>query len=251
MSAKCLNCQTSLQGSFCHHCGQKSSTHRITFSKFIQHDLVHGIFHLDKGVLYTLKTLIYSPGYAARSFLEGKRVMHYNIFALFIIIIALKTLVDLQIAPGEVFKSADAPAHQADETINNAIHHYYKLFYLLIIPLLSAFSFMLFKRLRFNFVEHLVLNAFMLAGGFFYALVFSLLEYLANINDLGIYGLFLIGFYILVGYYQATRGTYSFMGYLWRTLLALILFVASLVFILFAIIVIFYGGNFSGMINVS
>ncbi|HOZ87736.1 MAG TPA: DUF3667 domain-containing protein [Bacteroidia bacterium] len=251
MSAKCLNCQTTLQGSYCHHCGQKSSTHRITFSKFVQHDLIHGIFHLDKGVLYTLKSLIYSPGYAARTFIQGKRVMHYNIFALFIIIIALKTLVDLQIAPGEVFKSSNAPAQQSDEMINTAIRHYYKFFYLLIIPLLSAFSFTLLRKLRFNFVEHLVLNAFILAGGFFYALVFSLVEYLANIPELRIYGLLFIGFYILVAYYQATRGTYGFIAYFWRSLLALILFVASLLVIFLAIIVVFYGGNFNGMITLS
>jgi hypothetical protein len=53
--------------------------------------------------------------------------MHHNIFALFIII-AQKTLVDLQFAPGGVLKSTKAPAHQSDAMINSAIRHYDKLF---------------------------------------------------------------------------------------------------------------------------
>ena len=250
MSAHCLNCETPLQGSFCHHCGQKSSTHRITFAKFVQHDLLHGIFHLDKGVLYTLKTLIYTPGYAARDFLKGRRVMHYNIFALFIIIVALKTLVDLQISPEGVFYSDEKSVKQTDELINGAIQHYYKLFYLLSIPLLSCFSKLLFKKTSYNFVEHIVLNSFLLAGALFYSLLVSLFEFLTGISTLEVYGAGFMVIYVLAGYYQATNGLYSFFDYLWRALLVVALFLLSLILVLFAVIVFFYGGTFEGQISV-
>lgn len=250
MRVSCLNCQTPLQGSFCHQCGQKSSTHRITFSKFIQHDLIHGLFHLDKGVLYTLRSLLYSPGYAAKSFIEGKRVMHYNIFALFIIVVALKTLVDLQVSPNEVFQSTKVPNQDADKVINGAIRHYYKLLYLLIIPILSLFSNLLLRKLKFNYTEHLVLNAFLLSGGFFYALLFSLFEFFTGAENVSVYGMGFIAIYIMLGYYQASYGHYHFLNYFWRSLLILILFLSLLFMVLCAIIYSFYGGVFEGLISI-
>lgn len=251
MSGRCLNCEAELHGPFCHNCGQKSSTHRITFSKFIGHDLVHGVFHLDKGIFYTLRTLIFTPGQAARSFLMGKRVKHYNIFALYVIIITLKSVIDYQLFPEETFMSNNAAHKHSDEVLNNTVHHYYKLLYLLIVPLLAAFSFMILKRLKYNYTEHIVLSCFFLTGAFFYALLLSVIAYCSGARDFIIYGLFLVPFYLLMGFYQATIGEYSFLGFLWRSLLLILLFLASLMLALILIIVIFYNNNFEGSIGFS
>ena len=101
--------------------------------------------HLDKGILYTLKSLVFNPGYTIRSFLAGKRVMHYNIFALFIIVIAIKTLIDYHVSDSDMFNSLKNK--DTDVRINEAVDHYYKFFYLLSIPLLSIFSYLFSKRL--------------------------------------------------------------------------------------------------------
>jgi len=155
----------------------------------------------------------------------------------------------MQVAPGDLFESSAKVQRQSDEILNEGIHHYYKLIYLLIIPLLSAFSFLFFKRLKFNYTEHIVLNAFLLAGGFFYALIFSVVEYLTGIEDLRIYGLFLIAIYTMLGYFQVTRADYSFFAYLIRALSVVLLFIASLLVILAAIVIIFYDGQFEGTIR--
>ena len=93
-NGRCLNCENKLRGRFCHNCGQKADTHRITLPTFVKHDLVHGVWHVDNGIFYTLRKLVFKPGYAARAFLEGRRVKHYNIFALFIIVVTLKVLLE-------------------------------------------------------------------------------------------------------------------------------------------------------------
>lgn len=248
MSKHCLNCNSSLAGPYCHKCGQKASTHRITFTHFIKHDLLHGVFHLDKGILYTLKCLIFNPGYTVRSFLNGKRVLHYNIFALFVIVIALKTLVDYQISDGHIFNSIDK--QNTDKKINEALDHYYKFFYLLSIPLLSVFSFIFSRRLKYNYTEHIVFNCFLLTGGFFYALLISLFCYLTGIGDSVLLSALLITVYILLGYYQATAGVYSFLGFLWRILAILATFLIALTLVLFLIILFAYGGRFEGEIMI-
>lgn len=248
ITGTCLNCETALVGKFCHSCGQKSSSVRITFSKFISHDLMHGVFHVEKGILYTLKCLLLSPGYAVRSFLSGKRVRHYNIFALFIIVIALKTVLDAGTSDQAIFESVNSAS--ADNKINSALNHYYKFFYFLIIPAFSIFSFLLFKRLGYYYSEHLVLNCFIFTGGHFYALFFSLVGYLTQNYDFNHYGLVAVMVYVTIGFYQATRNEYSLFGFLWRTLLALALFLLLLLLTLAAIIGIFYDGGFEGTIGV-
>lgn len=246
MHKNCLNCNTHLQGEYCHRCGQKASTHRITLSKFIKHDLLHGVLHLDKGILYTLKNLVFNPGYTIRSFLAGKRVMHYNIFALFIIVIAIKTLIDYHISDGDMFNSLKNK--DTDVRINEAVDHYYKFFYLLSIPLLSIFSYLFSKRLHYNYTEHIVFNCFLLTGGFFYALIFSLFCFLTGLRDNQPVGILFVALYIMLGYYQATSETYTFRGYLWRILAILLTFVASLIIVLMLIIIFAYGGSFEGSI---
>lgn len=247
MAKHCLNCNTELVGRFCHQCGQKASTHRITFRHFLQHDLPHGLFHLDKGILYTLKCLILRPGQTVRKFLAGQRVSHYNIFALFIIVIALKTLIDYQISDDEVFSSKNP---EADKTVNQALSHYYKLFYLLCIPLLSVFSAIFSRRLHYNYTEHIVFNAFLLTGGFFYALLASLFCYLTGVGNSQAAGLFLVAGYFLMGYFQATHGVYSFFHSLWRVLAILACFLLLLTLVLIAVVVALYGSNFEGSIMI-
>lgn len=171
MHKNCLNCETHLHGAYCHNCGQKASTHRITFSKFISHDLLHGIFHLDKGILYTLKSLVLNPGYAVRSFIRGQRVMHYNIFALFIIIVAVKTFIDYKISDQHIFSSLQDNHQKSDATINEALNHYYKFFYLLSIPILSVFTFLFSGKLKYNYTEHIVFNCFLLNRSFIFRTV--------------------------------------------------------------------------------
>lgn len=41
----CLNCATSLIGTYCHACGQHAHVHRTLGAFF--HDLLHGVFHFE------------------------------------------------------------------------------------------------------------------------------------------------------------------------------------------------------------
>ena len=42
---------------------------------FVMHDLLHGVWHLEKGILFTLKETIIRPGQAALDYIKGKRVV--------------------------------------------------------------------------------------------------------------------------------------------------------------------------------
>src|SRR5690606_21269807 len=79
-STNCLNCGKQLTDKFCSGCGQKSDTHRISFKHFIAHDVLHGTFHIEKGILFTAKEALVRPGKAALDYIAGKRIKYYNVF---------------------------------------------------------------------------------------------------------------------------------------------------------------------------
>jgi hypothetical protein len=81
----CLNCGKELMGLYCYGCGQKADTHRISFKNFIFHDLLHGTFHIEKGMFFTAKQALIRPGHAALDYISGKKIRYYNVFYLILI----------------------------------------------------------------------------------------------------------------------------------------------------------------------
>ncbi len=75
----CKNCgqHLILEQKFCPTCGQKADTGRIDFH-FLIHEIQHGIFHVDKGILYSIKMLFTKPGHTIREYLEGRRKNHFK-----------------------------------------------------------------------------------------------------------------------------------------------------------------------------
>ena len=71
--AYCLNCGAKAQGNYCSNCGQKTDTHRIGIAHFLTHDVLHGVWHLEKGILFTLKAAVLRPGRAALDYISGRR----------------------------------------------------------------------------------------------------------------------------------------------------------------------------------
>lgn len=86
ITTNCLNCEKELTGKFCSGCGQATDTHRITFTNFIFHDVLHGTFHLEKGILFTVWQALIRPGQAALDYISGKRRRYYNVFYLILIL---------------------------------------------------------------------------------------------------------------------------------------------------------------------
>ncbi len=86
----CLNCNTELQGKYCHVCGQKATQEKPTLKEFI-HEYLNIAFVWDKYLIKTLKALICKPGHLTNEYMSGKFVsyMHplkLNMFLLFIFI---------------------------------------------------------------------------------------------------------------------------------------------------------------------
>lgn len=84
---RCLNCQTPLQGTYCHHCGQPADTQRLSFGR-IAAGLLRGLIDLDSKTLRTLRDLSRSPGAMIRGYLSGQRAPYLDPLRYYVLIVA-------------------------------------------------------------------------------------------------------------------------------------------------------------------
>jgi len=166
-SIVCKNCGSTYTGKFCNNCGQKSSIARINL-KYVAEEIPTSIIQIDRGFLYTVKELITRPGHSVREFLAGKRVDHFKPLAFLLITSALyavtayfldsETLVDSTISG---FLSA---THESNETsldnVMNWIANNQRYSPLIILPLFSLSSTIVFSEYKYNYFEHLVINSY-------------------------------------------------------------------------------------------
>mgnify|MGYP000923766962 FL=1 len=60
MPVTCKNCNTDITDKYCARCGQKADTKRITWSQIV-HFIPHALFHVNSGLLFTMKELFIRP----------------------------------------------------------------------------------------------------------------------------------------------------------------------------------------------
>jgi hypothetical protein len=147
-TTNCLNCNENLIGKFCYNCGQKSDTHRITLKHFLFHDVLHGVWHIEKGIIFTIKEAILRPGKAALDYIGGKRIRYYNVFYLILLVIGLGLFIDstyLYTKQNYVSYVVEPTEPESETIVLNFIAKYAKLFLLLAIPVFSLNSYLLFN----------------------------------------------------------------------------------------------------------
>lgn len=243
----CLNCDTQIDNKFCPNCGQKTDTHPITFKHFIFHDLLHGVWHLEKGILFTIKETFKRPGQAALDYIKGKRIRYYNVFYLALLVIALNVvLLHYKQSLNEPFLNI-----HREEDLGDFISKFSKITLFSIVPLLSINALLLFKRLKLNFAQHLIIGGVTLLGmlliSIFYFL-FDLLNQLDLIISFGyleIFSFCCIPLFPIWSYYNATKGLYTIWGFIWRIILFYMLLFIQFLILFTSIVFIFLDGKSS------
>lgn len=161
----CLNCGNLLSDKYCEKCGQISTTHRFSLSHVFAHDFLHGIFHIHKGLLFTIKELFVRPGHAVREFIQGKRVIYFNYFTLLVMVITVGVILNefTTTSLTEII-APDPGAKEFTSVLEQFSRKYPRLFTFSTIPIIACFSWFWFRKAKLNYAEHLVLNAYRASG---------------------------------------------------------------------------------------
>ena len=170
MTTICPNCGQRFEGNYCSNCGQSADTHKMNLH-FLWHDIQHGLFHLDKGILFTVKELFTRPGNSIREFIEGKRVKHFKPISLILVLAGIYGFlyhyfhINMLASNVEISGSGEdfVKAKKSLENINEWLSQHYAIVALLQLPIYAVGTYIAFRKSGYNFVEHLVLNAFLTA----------------------------------------------------------------------------------------
>jgi hypothetical protein len=174
--SNCLNCGKHVNNKFCDECGQSVATHRFSLKHVFSHDLIHGLFHFDKGFFYTAKELLTRPGHSIREYIDGKRVKHYNYIAFLLLLTAI--YVFFLTSANDNFVHSMHIENAA--VFNNIMQKYSKVSYLIAIPLSAVMTLLCFPRAHQNFAEHLVMNTYKSGGTLLINVVFSLFTHIVS-----------------------------------------------------------------------
>ena len=156
----CLNCGALLQGKYCSACAQRSDTGRLDWH-WLSHEVQHGIFHVDRGIFFTLKELLVRPGHAIRDYVEGKRKRYFAPFGLIMLLGAISVVfvqwLDID------FKAMSPPTARPGQMqmpdMGEMMSHQ-TLMYLAMIPFMAVGTWLCLRKYGYNFVEHLVINTY-------------------------------------------------------------------------------------------
>lgn len=229
-SNNCLNCGEEVTNKFCSVCGQKTDTHRITLKNFIFHDVLHGTFHIEKGILFTSKQALLRPGKAALDYIAGKRISYYNVFYLILIVTGLLLFIrhfytQLEDSLQNVEETKEF-VNEASRKFDKLISEKSKLIIFLFVPFGALNSFLLFRRKKLNLSEHAIVSGMLLLGILLLSLFSHILFYfnliiegniLSSIINFGTPALAII--YVGYGYYNAFSEDYTKLGIAYRVVL--------------------------------
>ncbi|GEP52339.1 hypothetical protein FNO01nite_30110 [Flavobacterium noncentrifugens] len=236
----CLNCSEETFKNYCANCGQKTDTHRIKIKHFLLHDVLHGVWHLEKGILFTIKETFVRPGQAALDYIGGKRIRYYNVFYLCLLVIGLNIL--LTHTFHEIHPKTIREASSKDFDLTGFLSKYLKIAMLSTVPVLAINAKLIFRKLKLNIAEHFIVSGLSLLGMLILSLLFVTMSFINTfkipqfIGVLYIISFFMILFFPVWSYYDATKKAYRFPGFLWRIILFYVLFLLELMAILMTVI---------------
>lgn len=96
----CLNCQTAVQGRFCHVCGQENIEPKESFWHLVTH-FFYDITHFDGKFFSTLRYLLFKPGFLSHEYLKGRRASYLHPIRMYVFTSAFFFLVFFSVAKND------------------------------------------------------------------------------------------------------------------------------------------------------
>ena len=182
----CKNCNKNFDGNFCNNCGQNSNVGRINFS-YLTDEISNSVLQVNRGIFFTIKELFIRPGHSIREFIEGKRKQHFKPLAFVLLLSTIYVLLTYFIGTktflGDAISGIIDATSKGDKELSksviilNWLANNYAYSTLLLLPVFSLASFLAFKKAKYNYFEHLILNLYIQGQQIVIYILFLFLHY--------------------------------------------------------------------------
>jgi hypothetical protein len=116
----CLNCETVVQGRYCHVCGQENVVPKESFWHMVTH-FAYDITHFDSKFFETIKDLLFKPGFLSKEYMLGRRARYLHPIKMYVFTSAIFFLLFFSIFKVEksISNTANSPLgpEEREETI--------------------------------------------------------------------------------------------------------------------------------------
>ena len=176
----CPACGARLAADFCGNCGQEARE-RLTLGLVLR-NVVSTVFGLNRGLMHTFLSLSRNPGRVVADYVAGATVSYTNPVSYLLLCASITALLFTSAGGVDDFIRgfadgySGAPAPGAADALRRVAAHA-SIIVALVVPVTAVFSRSVFTRSEYNFAEHLVFNAYVLAQG---ALGVTVLDVLAR-----------------------------------------------------------------------
>jgi len=198
---KCKNCNASLQtiDHYCSVCGAKVIRNRITFRNLFEHFTEH-ILNVDNSFVNTFILLFTTPEKVIGGYLDGTRKRYMNPLSYFAVAITLSGLMFLVLKQVYGVQLMSTPDDSNIGFDLDSIFNYQGILSYFSVPIYAIITWILFLDLgKFNFMEHLVINLFIVAQYSFVQVVVNLVLFGLFTID---YSAYSFGFTLVIILYQ-------------------------------------------------
>lgn len=176
MAENCQNCNEVINGSFCSSCGQKK--YKRIDKKYIWDEIQYTVLHTNKGLLYSIKSVLKNPGKTAKEFIDGNRVNHYKPILLVFVLSGLSTFLSFKVLNLKEIMTGYFTKQNLNSDlmvdIFSSFSSYNAILMLVSLPLFAITTKIAFSNWKHNFYEHIVMNAYILS---FYTLISMIFVY--------------------------------------------------------------------------
>lgn len=201
MAENCKNCNEIITGNFCINCGQKK--YKRIDKKYVLEEIEYTFLHVNRGLLYSAKSILKNPGKTAREYIDGNRVNHYKPILLAFVLSGISTFISLKILGYKEIVSSIYSKQQAGSQFINGymefVTNYSSLISMAMIPFFAVTTKIAFRRWGHNYYEHVVMNAYFLS---FYTLLTIIFLYpvlfIFRHNDAGLVMTIALYFMLLI-----------------------------------------------------
>lgn len=219
---------------------------RFTFKKIFA-DVLY-VLNLERGMGYTLKRLFIAPGSTIREYLFEDRSRLTRPFQLILLLVAIATFLTFFILPGTDQLLTDlhqttgwdnfTPAVQKSlEWFTMNMKQYFNVFFLGGIPFISLATFLVFRKSKYYYAEHLIINTYLSSPQTLFFILY--VPFLNASGYMAMFQILPVVLYTIFAYRQVFNQT--LWNATWKSLISFVLyqFIFGLaLFVLFGLLVI-------------
>lgn len=157
----CKNCKSICKGNYCYNCGQATATQRLGVRQQLSESIL-SIVMVNRGFLFTVKSLTIRPGKAIKEYIQGNRIVHYPPSKYLLLIGATVAFFSSRYHFFSGQLASVMLSNEADTLLSNFWLYadtYTTVINIFTIPVFAFFSW-LFRRASYNFAENIVLNTY-------------------------------------------------------------------------------------------